>query len=243
MVDAGDARGVVNSVIVGYSSNPIITSVSGNYVLLASGSQYFLNSSETTQVISGQALFVQLSGVNAMISGVAITAKIGGTGKNVSQTKTLTSGVAYSTFDVISESQSGGTVWIFSGVVNNINGEGSIKKSIAMLTTSGLTAGLTMHLYKIQPTCNANDNTINTSVALADRDGYVGKIDYPNLYCPGAGASEASSLPGGTSLPLSFITTSNDTRLYGVVYTKDAFTPYSGASMYISLDVDRLSNV
>ena len=93
----------------------------------------------------------------------------------VSVTKALVAAGDYAAEDVLSESASAGTPWVFNGIVP-ANGKTSyIVKAQAILETTALALKLTLFLFKATPTSNLNDNVANTALLHADLARYYSR--------------------------------------------------------------------
>lgn len=147
--------------------------------------------------------------------------------------KNLAAAGDYAANDVMSESASAGTSWIFT--LEGIQ-SGWIEKVVAICSTTALTPRLTLQLYTEPPTCALNDNVANTGCIAADTDNYIGYVDLPAMRDLGTGQSEAIATPNSSSanLPLSFLAPKG--RLYGIIVTRDAITD-EAANMNLSLSL------
>ena len=163
--------------------------------------------------------------------------------KTVSVTKALAAAGNYDAGDVMSESASAGTAWTFSAIAREDNGSGHIIKAIAFCQTTALTPSLTLFLFHTLPTCELNDNAANTAVLWADKDNFIGSIDFRAMEDLGTGISQAIAVAdsGDTNnLPLAFDTAAAADDLFGVVVTRDAITGESaGMNLMISLTAEQ----
>ena len=134
--------------------------------------------------------------------------------------KVLVADGNYAANDVLSESKTAGTAFIFK----RCGGSGYIVKATARLKTTAIAARLTMYLFDTLPTSQLNDNEANTAVLNADKDNCIGKIDFPVLEDLG-GVSESVATPSTYgNLPLSFRTKDTAETLWGILVTRDAIT-------------------
>lgn len=139
-------------------------------------------------------------------------------GKTVSVTKAVAAAESYAAEDVLSESASAGTAWIFRGM----GGSGYIVKAQVICETTAQTPRLTLYLFDTLPTSNLYDNIANTALLHADLANYLGKIDFPAMEDLG-GDSEAVASPSTYgNLPLAFATKGEAQALYGILVTRDA---------------------
>ncbi len=144
----------------------------------------------------------------------------------VSVTKALAAAGDYAAEDVLSESASAGTVWLFSAVVPSNGDRGKIVKAVALSETTALTPKLTLYLFNATPTGAVfNDNVANTSVLNANISQYVGQVDFPAMSDLG-GDSESVVTPSLTTgnLPLAFEAASGANDLIGILVTQDAIS-------------------
>lgn len=167
-----------------------------------------------------------------------------GSTKTVSVTKALVADANYAIGDVVSESKTTGTVWLFPGIARNNGGSGYIVKAQAILETTNLTPRIMLFLYKAAPTCELNDNEAHDGVVHADEANYIGKILIPameTLPTDGGGDSEAVATPSDAShLPLEFECASDADDLLGVAVLMDAVTgEVDGDELIIKLTVEQ----
>ena len=160
----------------------------------------------------------------------------------VSVTKALTAAAAYDAEDVMSESATEVTSWLFAAIAKVDGGTGYIVKAQAISEITAITPRLTLYLFNTTPTSALNDNVANTALLHADLANYVGKIDFPAMEDVG-GDSEAVATPSTYgNLPLAFqcrntATVADD--LIGVLVTRDAVTQGAGNDMTITLVVEQ----
>ena len=140
--------------------------------------------------------------------------------------KSLAAAGDYAAEDVMSETATAnaGTAYKFEDVVSTKGGHGTITKAIALLETTALTPRITLYLFREVPTSELDDNAANTAVLTADREKYVGRLDFPSMEDLG-GNSEAIGTPSTDgNLPLEFDCLPLDRALYGIAVTRDAIT-------------------
>ncbi len=137
--------------------------------------------------------------------------------RSITQTKLLVGG-ANSAFDILSESISAGTDWVF-----DFGGIGKIVGASIVISTTALTAETSLHLFDKALTCVLDDNVANTSPVVADIPNRVRAIEFPALRDYGTASLSYSdvalSTPGG--LPIYFSTN----ILHAVLISVDAMTP------------------
>lgn len=142
----------------------------------------------------------------------------------------------YSANDVISESATNGagTKWTFS----NVGRSGWVTQARVEKNAGSDTPSLVLFLFSDDPTGELDDNAANTNPVYANISNYIGHIDFDAMESLGASTSWTLATPGtGGNLPLRYITTED--ALYGVLATRDAWTPGSGEKITVTLFLDR----
>lgn len=164
-----------------------------------------------------------------------------GTLKTVETTKAIVGG-SEGANDVLSESTTAGTAWHFMGVSREKGGKGYIVKAQAISESESVTPQLTLFLFARTPTSNLNDNVANTAPDIADRDFYLGKIDFPAMESLGTTDSNSIVTPSTYgNLPLEFECVHNSQDLYGILATRTAFTQTAGDDITIKLTTEQYS--
>ncbi len=144
----------------------------------------------------------------------------------ISVTKALASAGDYAAEDVMSESASAGTAWIFNLLAVEDGARGFLVKAHAIFETTALAPDLTLYLFNALPTSALDDNVANTALLHADLANYIGRIEFPAMTDTG-GDSEALVVPGSPAtarLPLAFKLASGSKTLWGIVVTNSAIT-------------------
>ena len=153
--------------------------------------------------------------------------------KTVSVTKAVAAAGNYTAEDVISESASVGTSWVFTNIARNMGAGGYITRAQVICETTAQIQRLTLYVFKAVPTSALNDNVANTAVLHADTGNYIGRIDFPALEDLG-GDSETVATPSTYgNLPLAFICAAASRTLWGVLVTRDSFTNETATDDYI----------
>ena len=156
----------------------------------------------------------------------------------VSISKALVAAGDYAAEDVMSESTTVGTPWVFANIVRNAGGVGVITKAIALCSTTALTPRITVYLFTKSPNVLGaafQDNAANTAVYSVDRDGYVGRLDFSAMQDLG-GNSESMLVPGDIGMPLEFKCAPGENTLWGIAVTRDAITgEAAGMILQVSL--------
>jgi hypothetical protein len=141
---------------------------------------------------------------------------------------------AYAALDAVSNSTSAPAVLTFTNLARIAQGSGYITKARLVTDQVGNTARFRLHLYHTAPTA-INDNAALTLLWNA-RDKRIGHIDFDPLATEGSGSDAASALNAILRLP--FNCAASDRNLYGLLQTKDIFTPASGQNFFIELAAD-----
>lgn len=143
---------------------------------------------------------------------------------------------AYAAGDVISESTTAGADWDFADVAYG-HGEGGYITKATLDYTTAQTFGATLLLFGVALTSELDDNAGNTAPIVADVDNFIGAIAFDALVDHGTGRSYSVAVPGGgQGIPLKFKCEASSRTIYGVLVTRDVFTPASGDVVSIILE-------
>jgi len=142
----------------------------------------------------------------------------------VSAEMALAAAADYAAEDVLSNNVTTAVPWRFEHMARKKGGRGTITKAIALCSTTALTPGITLYLFREQPTSNLLDNVANTAVVTADRYKYIGQIAFPAMAELGGNSESVATPSTSGNLPLEFDCGPGDDGLYGVVVTRDAIT-------------------
>ena len=165
------------------------------------------------------------------------TQSVIGQKKLVTVTKTRPSNTtAYTAEDVVSESASAGTSWVFDAVVPQNGGSGTIVGAILQDDDTGHTQIMKLYLYNVVPTSVLNDNLAHTGPLAADADNFVGMVTFPALVDEGGFSHARAQWGAASAIPLPFVTDADD-AIYGVLTTA-GYTPTSAEVFRITLIVD-----
>lgn len=148
---------------------------------------------------------------------------------------------AYGAEDVISESATNGegTAWVFA-IPFGVRASGYITKALIHTKAAGVTAACSLFLFNALPTSELDDNAANTAPDYEDLEGYQGRIDFPGMEDLGGDSSWAQATPSTAGqLPLMFQCAAGSDQLWGVLVTRDAFTPASAQKFSIKLGLQR----
>ena len=153
----------------------------------------------------------------------------------VEDRKNLAAAGNYAAEDVLSESASVGTPWLFEDLPR----DGYIVKAQVLIETTALTPRLTLYLYNDIPSCNKVDNVGNDGPKHADITKYLGKIDFPAMEDLGGDSESISTSSTYGNLPITFELPDRVRRLYGILVTRDAITgEAAGMECIVKLTVE-----
>lgn len=138
---------------------------------------------------------------------------------------------AYAALDTIADSTSAPTIISFANVARVNAGTGYIVKARLETNQSTNVARFRLHLYHTTPTA-INDNAACT-VLWANRANKIGFIDFDPAITEGTGSDVAITL--NASARLKFTCATGSKTIYGILQTRDAFTPVSAQNFYIEL--------
>lgn len=148
---------------------------------------------------------------------------------------------AYAAEDVISESATNGvgTAFVFA-MPGGKGASGYIVEARAQTKKASVTAAMTLFLFNALPTSELDDNAANTAPDYEDIAGYQGRIDFPGMEDLGGDSSWSQATPSTSGqLPLRFKCAGTDDRLWGILVTRDAFTPDSAQKVSVTLEIER----
>ncbi len=155
-----------------------------------------------------------------------------------SATKKIPTANAYAVGNVVSESETQGTVWTFNTMALSNGGGGYIVGARIISQATNVTPRVVLDLYSSTPTSAVNDHVASTGLVWADASNYIGTISFEAWANVGTGSSHALASPstyGG--LPIAYNCATNSTAVTGVVVTKDAWTPIANNSVMIALEM------
>jgi hypothetical protein len=148
---------------------------------------------------------------------------------------------AYLAGDRVADSTSAATVLEFTNVARAIGEAVRIERVRLRKTGPSLTnASFRVHLFRLQPTVNVNDNGIfNASnvLALADINGYVGSVDITMDKAAVIGARGVGVPTAGTGITAEAAGQASHTlSLWAVIEALAAYTPVSGETFTLTLE-------
>lgn len=145
---------------------------------------------------------------------------------------------AYAANDAVSDSTSAPTKITFSGVAQSPGGWGYIVGAKLETNQSTNTARFRLHLFHTSISA-INDNAAYTMLD-ANKAARIGYIDFPAAGTEGSGSDSAVAQAVGASsyLPRGFKCDTGLQAIYGLLETKDAFTPASAQTFRIELEIE-----
>jgi|SRR3990167_9242149 len=130
-------------------------------------------------------------------------------------------------------------------VARSNGGSGKIIFASLVNETENLAVQYDFILFNATPTGELRDNAPNDNPLKGDRSKYIGTISFPFSIARGATVattSEASpSTGGGLSIP--FKCTTTDTKIYGVLVTRTAYTQTATDDIEITITVEQHQEV
>ena len=137
--------------------------------------------------------------------------------------KTIISSGAYDINDVVSESTTVATPFIFKNAARVAGGGGRIIDALILAETTAIASQFALFVHTSQPHCALNDDVANTAFLLRDRSIAVVRIEFPACDDIGTGMSETVATPSTVgNLPKSFVCSKGSRDLYGVLAIKNA---------------------
>ncbi len=138
---------------------------------------------------------------------------------------------AYAAKDAVSNSTSAPTVLTFTNLARINAGSGYITKARLMTDQAANVARFRLHLYHTAPTA-INDNAQH-AMLWANRANRIGFIDFEAMQTEGTGSDTANAL--NSTIRLAFVCAAASRTLYGLLETRDAFTPANAQNFFIEL--------
>lgn len=143
---------------------------------------------------------------------------------------------AYAALDVVADSTSTPSILVFAALGRRKGSYGLITKSQITTDQKTNTARFRLHLFTVAPT-GINDNSPFLTLWV-NRLTKVGSIDFTAAGTEDStNSTSAGSLNTSTMLP--FVCDSQDTALYGILETLDAFTPANAQNFSVKLTVEQ----
>ena len=143
---------------------------------------------------------------------------------------------AYAALGTIADSTTAPTILTFTNIARINGGSGYIVK--ARIATDQITnvARIRLHLYSSALPLTINDSSPYTELYtnLANK---IGHIDFDMLNTEGVGSTAASAL--NSSARLAYICVPGSRNIYGMIETRDIFTPTSGQKFFIELTTEQ----
>jgi hypothetical protein len=151
---------------------------------------------------------------------------------------------AYAAGDRVADSTSAATVLEFTNVARSTGESVRIERIRMRKTGATLTnASFRVHLFRLEPTVNVNDNGVfnsSSTLALADIHGYVGTVDITMNYAAVIGARGVGAPSAGSGITCEAAGTSgHETSLWAVVEATAAYVPASGEIFTVTIEAAR----
>jgi len=129
--------------------------------------------------------------------------------------------------------------WDFD-VVSIDGGYGYITGALLSNETENQAVQYDLILFNATPTGELRDNAANTNPVKADRSKWIGTIVFPTSIARGATVATTAQATPSTSgrLPMPFKCAVGDTKLYGVLVTRTAYTQTATDDIEITLFVE-----
>lgn len=170
--------------------------------------------------------------LEALAAGESHIGEVGGNTAAVSVSFTRPADTtAYAAKDAVSNSTSAPTVLTFSNLARVNAGSGYITKARVMTDQAANVARFRLHLYHTAPTA-INDNAQHT-ILWANRANRIGFIDFDAMQTEGTGSDAANAL--NSTIRLAFVCAAASRTIYGLLETRDAFTPANGQNFLIEI--------
>ena len=154
--------------------------------------------------------------------------------------KTIVCSGVYDAGDVMSESISAGTPFVFKDAARKIGGAGRIHDALVIAETTAIASIISLFLHTESPSCVVNDDVTNTAFTIADRKIAVVRIDFTACDDVGTGASESTATPSTYGkLPKLFVCQPKSRDLYGVVAIHNALDLADNTVLYFKLWIEQ----
>lgn len=138
--------------------------------------------------------------------------------------------------DVMSETETTGTAFVFRGMAKKDDGSGTIEKAQAFFSITAKTPRVTLYLFSKLPTTTLYNAKANEAPSVADHPTFEGQIDFPALEDLGGGSSSVVTPSTVGNLPLPYKCV--DGKLYGIAVSRDAVTSLAiGAILSFKLQI------
>ena len=171
----------------------------------------------------------------ALVAGEAHVGEVGGKGAVIAATFARPNDTtAYAAKDAVSDSTSSPTVLTFTNIARVNAGTGYITKARIVTDQATNVARFRLHLFNVAPTA-INDNAAHT-LLWANRASRLGYVDFDGCQTEGTGSDCANTV--NSTVRLHFAAAAGTRTLYGLLETRDAFTPAALQNLYIELSAE-----
>ena len=168
-------------------------------------------------------------------AGEAHVGEVGGKGAVIAATFARPNDTtAYAAKDAVSDSTSSPTVLTFTNIARVNAGTGYITKARIVTDQATNVARFRLHLFNVAPTA-INDNAAHT-LLWANRASRLGYVDFDGCQTEGTGSDCANTV--NSTVRLHFAAAAGTRTLYGLLETRDAFTPAALQNLYIELSAE-----
>ncbi len=159
---------------------------------------------------------------------------------SISDEKILIADGDYVADDVVSESITVGTPWLFQNVARVPGGSGYIMDSVLLAQTTNIAGWFSLYLFTRRPTCELSDGIPNTAVLAADRKYFVKRIDFPACSDLGTGSPDTDATPSTVGgLPKSFVCEKGSRDLWGVLAIRNVVDLANDTWLRVTLNVEQ----
>jgi len=134
--------------------------------------------------------------------------------------------------------------WQFAVAKSN-GGSGKIISATLVNETENQEVQYDLILFNATPTGELRDNSANDNPLKADRSKYIGTISFPFSIARGSTVATTADASPSTAggLPIPFKCATTDTKIYGVLVTRTAYTQTATDDIEITLTVEQHQEV
>jgi hypothetical protein len=175
---------------------------------------------------------LQAGSSSALLAGEAHIGSVSGQSSLISASLTRPADTtAYTALDALSSSTSSPTLLTFTNIARINEGSGYLVKARLVTNQPTNAARFRLHLYNTAVTA-INDNAPFT-LLYANRATKIGTLDFDALGTEGSGSDCAEAT--NASARLKFVCAAASRTIYGILETRDGFTPTSGQLFFVEL--------
>jgi len=96
-------------------------------------------------------------------------------------TKAIAAAGNYTAGDIVSESATSGSPWVFTNFAVTDSRPGTIFKADITCNEDSITASYRLHLFSASPSTSVLNDNVAKAMGAEDRDGYLGAITFPAM--------------------------------------------------------------